>query len=151
MVNLRPVTTEDAANLAQLEARIFETDAWPEADIAGMLGVPNVYGMAAAIDGEDLGYGLLQVAPKAVADILTIGVVPEARRKGVAEAVLKAMFEKAKEHEVPSVFLEVRASNKAAHAFYEKHGAKVAGKRPGYYRAQEGLPAEDALVYQFSL
>jgi len=151
MVTLRPTQFADAPLLAQLETRIFTIDAWPAADIAGLLGVFNVFGYVAEVECQPVGYALIQAAPKAVADILTLGVVPEARQKGVAACLLFALFEKAKELEVPRVFLEVRQSNLAAQKFYEKHGGQQAGRRPRYYRSQDGMPSEDALVYQFNL
>lgn len=151
MVTVRPAVFADAPLLSQLEARIFTTDAWPEADIAGLLGVFNVFGLVAEIEGVAVGYGLIQAAPKAVADILTIGVVPEVRREGVAACLLQALFEKTRALEVPRVFLEVRQSNLAAHKFYEKHGGQQVGRRPSYYRAEGDMPSEDALVYQFNL
>jgi len=43
---------------------------------------------------------------------------------------------------VDRVYLEVRASNRAAIALYEKCGFNCIGKRSAYYR----YPTEDALV-----
>ncbi len=148
---IRTATIEDAPLMAKLEARIFPEDPWPAADIQGMMSVPYVYGHIVSVEGEDVGYSLIQGAPKAVADILTIGVVPEGRKKGAAKALLEAMFDVARELEVSSVYLEVRQSNTNARAFYQKAGGVEAGKRPGYYRAQGAIPAEDAIVYQFVL
>lgn len=150
-VDIRKASAEDAPLLAELEARIFPEDPWPAADIQGMMSVPYVYGHIASIDGEDIGYSLIQGAPKAVADILTVGVVPEARKKGGAKALLNAMFDVARELQVESVYLEVRQSNTDARAFYQKAGGVEVGKRPGYYRAQGAIPAEDAIVYHFVL
>jgi ribosomal-protein-alanine N-acetyltransferase len=47
--------------------------------------------------------------------------------------------------EIESVFLEVRASNAAAIALYEKHGFAAVGRRRGYYDA----PVEDAAVMRW--
>ena len=148
-VEIRKATPDDVPLLAKLEERIFSDDVWPAADIEGIMSVPYVYGFVVKVDGEEVGYSLIQAAPKAVADILTIGVIPEARQKGGAKALLHAMFEVAKELQVGSVYLEVRHGNAAARAFYQKAGGVEVGKRPAYYRARNGMPAEDAIVYQF--
>jgi ribosomal-protein-alanine N-acetyltransferase len=47
------------------------------------------------------------------------------------------------------VLLEVRKSNKAAIALYEKYGFKRLGVRKGYYPAANGR--EDALVLAFDI
>ena len=60
-----------------------------------------------------------------------LAVAPEHRRKGVATALLRALLEA-----IPSarrVKLEVRASNQAARAFYEKHGFREIRVLPNYY------------------
>jgi ribosomal-protein-alanine N-acetyltransferase len=43
-----------------------------------------------------------------------------------------------------AIFLEVRESNAAARAFYEKLGFEQMGRRKGYYA--DGL--EDAIIYR---
>ncbi len=75
-------------------------------------------------------------------EILNIAVAPSARRKGVATQMLKRVLEAAGISSGRKVFLEVRASNAGAIAFYERHGFARAGLRKDYYAA----PVEDALV-----
>lgn len=77
-------------------------------------------------------------------EILTIGVLPEHRQKGKAFALLKEMFQYAKENKVAHLFLEVAENNPAAIRLYEKAGFTLMGKRKGYY--QKGTV--DALTYQ---
>ncbi len=48
---------------------------------------------------------------------------------------------------VSRVFLEVRASNEAGTAFYEKHGFSRTGRRSNYYRE----PDEAAIVMEMKL
>nr|MCU0626508.1 GNAT family N-acetyltransferase [Gemmatimonadaceae bacterium] len=46
-----------------------------------------------------------------------------------------------------AIWLEVRVSNAAARALYERRGFTLVGRRRGYYRK----PVEDALVLRRSL
>ena len=68
---------------------------------------------------------------------------PEFRRRGAATGLVLRLIEKAKELNGEFLSLEVRESNKAAIALYEKMGFEYIGKRAGYYEK----PKEDALIY----
>jgi ribosomal-protein-alanine N-acetyltransferase len=78
------------------------------------------------------------------AEILNIAVDPLQRRTGVGSALVAAILEEAIRAEVQRVFLEVRALNQTAIAFYERHGFTISGERKQYYRA----PAENAVLMQ---
>jgi len=68
------------------------------------------------------------------AEILNLAVIPAKRRKGEGGALLKAAVEALRARKVSRVFLEVRESNEAGMAFYEKQGFSKTGRRAGYYR-----------------
>ena len=51
-----------------------------------------------------------------------VGVVSEARRSGVGEALMRALHEQARERGVQRVWLEVIVENTGAFALYEKLG-----------------------------
>lgn len=76
------------------------------------------------------------------AQIANLAVHPDYRRKGVAEAVMHNVLERLKADGAAFVILEVRPSNRAAAALYEKLGFSVLGTRKGYYRN----PDEDAVL-----
>ena len=96
-----------------------------------------------AEDGEEgniLGYaGLHAVLDEGYID--NIAVAPDARRHGVASSLLD-VFCRFGEVNLSFLTLEVRKSNAAAIALYEKHGFQRAGLRPGYYQH----PREDAVI-----
>jgi ribosomal-protein-alanine N-acetyltransferase len=69
------------------------------------------------------------------------------RRRGVGTALLGRISEAAKRAGAFTAFLEVRAGNSAAKAFYEHSGFVVVGRRRQYYSA----PAEDALIMSLQL
>ena len=76
-------------------------------------------------------------------EIENVVVGETARRRGVGTQLLNAMLERAAKSRVSAVFLEVRASNAAARALYERCGFREMGRRPRYYHA----PEEDAVLY----
>lgn len=65
--------------------------------------------------------------------ITNVAVAPIARKQGYGSMLLQTLIKKAKELEITSLTLEVRASNKAAQALYTKFGFTSCGLRPGYY------------------
>lgn len=67
------------------------------------------------------------------AEIITIGVHPDARRSGIAAAMLGIMATDLKKRGVKHIFLEVAADNVAARALYEQDGFVQIGVRPKYY------------------
>ena len=70
-----------------------------------------------------------------------IAVEPDARRHGVASALLD-VYCRFGGANLAFLTLEVRSSNAPAIALYEKHGFQRAGLRPGYYQH----PREDAVI-----
>lgn len=71
-----------------------------------------------------------------------VAVRDEDRRLGIGSALLEAVLTEAGRLGASLAFLEVRASNSAARALYERCGFSVAGRRRNYYSE----PAEDALI-----
>jgi ribosomal-protein-alanine N-acetyltransferase len=68
--------------------------------------------------------------------------------RGVGTRFLEVLAQAAKQ-KAQTLFLEVRASNEAAVALYEKAGFNQVGLRPGYYPSRSGR--EDALLYALDL
>jgi ribosomal protein S18 acetylase RimI-like enzyme len=67
------------------------------------------------------------------AEIRSLAVLPAARRRGVASALLGAVLAHASAAGVRLFHLEVRAGNAAARALYQDLGFAVVGRRPRYY------------------
>ena len=92
-------------------------------------------------DGNVLGYGGLHYVLDE-ADVTNIAVFPEARRQGVARAVLTAMDAFCIANNMAFLTLEVRASNEAAIALYRGAGFQKVGVRKRFY----SRPTEDAVL-----
>jgi ribosomal-protein-alanine N-acetyltransferase len=74
--------------------------------------------------------------------INNLAVLPEARRTGIASALLRRVLAEGAKLGARRATLEVRRSNDIARHLYERFGFSVAGVRRGYY----SQPTEDALV-----
>lgn len=79
------------------------------------------------------------------AEIITIGVHPDARKNGIASAMLTLIEDDVKKHEGTKIFLEVAENNTAARALYENSGYKQIGKRPKYYAGIDAILMEKTL------
>lgn len=90
--------------------------------------------LAALFSGEEL-------------EILNLSVATDARRKGIASELLERVLDLARNSGAQRAWLEVRASNAGALAFYERNGFHDSGRRENYYSA----PREDAILLSCDL
>ena len=79
-------------------------------------------------------------------EIENVAVKPDARRRGLGSHLVGEFINLAKVIGAKAIFLEVRESNRAAKALYEKWAFTEEGRRKAYYTD----PVEDALVLKFS-
>jgi len=84
------------------------------------------------------------------AELLTIAVHPDHRRKGIARDVLSEFLTKAAEQGAQNVFLEVAQPNHAAQALYQAAGFERIGQRKVYYKTPQGAHI-DALILGITL
>ena len=123
--------------IAALERLCFPADPWPE-DLLSRLRERIT---AAVGDGAVLGY-LVFSSVLDEGSIDNIAVAPEARRRGIADALVSDAAGRARAAGLSFITLEFRASNGPAIALYEKHGFREAGRRRSYYEK----PREDAIL-----
>ena len=132
--------------IAALEQANFSAP-WDEASIRGELDNPLALWLAAVDEcGAVLGYVGSQSCFED-ADILNVCVAPEARRRGLAEALMTELERRLIPKGVEKITLEVRVSNEPAIRLYEKLGYSQVGTRKNYYEK----PREDALILQKQL
>ena len=128
------------SGVADLEKLCFTTP-WNEAMLEEELYNDTAsFIVAQRENGEVLGYaGLHVILDEGYID--NVAVRPEYRRQGIADQLLDVFCRFGEAH-LRFLTLEVRPSNTAAVALYEKHGFKEAGRRKDYYTD----PTEDALL-----
>lgn len=79
-------------------------------------------------------------------EIENIAVTGAARRCGLGSRLVGELLDHVRSRGGKTVFLEVRESNRAARALYEKWAFIEVGRRKAYYQN----PAEDALILKFN-
>lgn len=79
------------------------------------------------------------------AEIITIGVHPDARKAGIASAMLVIIEADAKKRGAKKMFLEVAENNHPARALYEHNGYIQIGMRPKYYDGIDAILMEKQL------
>jgi len=126
--------------VAALEKLCF-SEPWSENSVAGELSNPLSLWLV-ALDGEAVAGYVGSQSVMGETDMMNIAVDPNYRRQGVAAALIEELVRQLKDRGNHCLTLEVRASNNAAAALYEKLGFAQIGRRPNYYRN----PKEDALI-----
>jgi ribosomal-protein-alanine N-acetyltransferase len=134
---IRVATTDDAAAIAALEAQSADHP-WTIDSVRSMLGLSTTRAWLYCAP-EPRGY-LLASAVVDEGELLTIGVRPDARRGGIASALMSELDRCWRQASVAFGFLEVRTDNTPALALYARHGWRPDGRRPDYYG-----PGRDAL------
>ena len=100
------------------------------------------------VGDELLGYFVLLVAA-GEGHLLNLSVASVRQRAGHGSALLREAMRLARSRGALHIFLEVRPSNLAAKALYDRFGFSEVAVRPNYYPAHEGR--EDALVLSLAL
>jgi ribosomal-protein-alanine N-acetyltransferase len=131
----------DLRALQQLERECFELDAWPLIDLIAVLLLPGVVRLKAVIDGQMAGFIAADLRrSQKLGWIVTLGVRPPYRRRGIARQLLLACMEQIG---YPRYRLSVRRSNQGALNLYMQEGFQVVDTWTRYYTG-----GEDALVLE---
>ncbi len=137
-----PLDPSQAELLAAIHAEAFDRP-WSRADFAELLASPGVFGWLSLAGEAPLGF----VLARAVADeaeILTLAVSPDRRRRGIGRSLIEAALFEARARGAARIWLEVAEDNVAALTLYRAAGFAPTGRRRGYYSRPAG--AVDALV-----
>lgn len=141
-VVLRRAAAKDIGALLDLERQAPEAAAWSEADYAGLL---STDGTLCFLSVEAAGKAVGFLLARQMADemeILNLAVAPGRRRQGIGRQLVSEALAHGQALGVKQWWLEVRATNKSALAFYRALGFVEAQRRPQYYRH----PIDDAVV-----
>lgn len=141
---LKPITAEDLPAVVELDRQCLG-GLWTMDGYQRELDSPNseLWGIARSPQQPQsliaLGcfWAILEEA-----HITLLAVSPEYRRQGLGTLLLSTLLQKAQARGLERATLEVRSSNQAAIALYQKFGFKIAGTRKKYYQDNQ----EDALI-----
>ena len=128
-------------DIYELDVQTFAMPWSKEALSYDILENDNAFVIVAEYEGEFAGYADIWTVLDE-ADLNSIAVRVDFRRKGIGDAIMLAMTEMLPANGVATINLEVRVSNMPAIKLYKKYGFKECGVRPGYYLDN----GEDALI-----
>jgi ribosomal-protein-alanine N-acetyltransferase len=149
-IEVRRLTYADLPQVVAIERRAF-TSPWSLAMFVLELSKPSGICLAAelaepapraagALRDRDLAGYLICSRYDMVWHVMNVAVDPTLRRRGIATALLERLLARVERN--AQLTLEVRRSNAAAIALYERFGFRSAGLRRRYYQDN----GEDAIV-----
>jgi [ribosomal protein S18]-alanine N-acetyltransferase len=140
-LDVRRLALGDLNAIERIELRVYPTP-WSRSMFAGELAKPASVSLGAFTEeGRLIGYLIVSRYVDAW-HVMNIAVDLDHRRLGVASTLLDSLFELTAGDPRRGYTLEVRVSNRAAIALYERYGFESSGIRRGYYTDNR----EDALV-----
>lgn len=144
-LSIRPATSADVPAIMALEKTAPSAAHWSVQQYEGLFGTaePN---RVALVLGDENGLQAFAIA-RVVRDeweLENIVVAGGARRRSLGTRILDELLQIARTRGAKAVFLEVRESNQAARALYEKWAFLESGRRRRYYQE----PDEDAILYR---
>ena len=133
-VKFRAMSALDLVSAVGIEKYVYGKDAWSSAQFKEEFAKApkNANYLVAEVDGELVAYAGIFFAAD-VADIHTITVVENHRRKGIGRELLKRMIDWARVKKADAVMLEMRLGNDQARPLYEHYGFVEISKRENYY------------------
>jgi len=143
---VRDALPGDLADLALLHAEAFPFEPWDRESLARLIAMPAM--RARVIENAErakLGF-LLALVTAGEAEIVTLCVAQDARRRGVARALLADLESLARAVKASRLVLEVAADNRPALRFYESRGFTPIGRRAAYYRRGDAAPADAVML-----
>ncbi len=137
-IEIRRLVYSDLPSVLSIERRAFPTP-WSLAMFVLELSKPSGICLAASTPDGLIGY-LVCSRYADVWHLMNVAIAPERRRMGIATTLLEELLGRAGAD--ARYTLEVRTSNDAAIAMYQRFGFRRAGTRPRYYHDN----GEDAVI-----
>lgn len=134
---MRPLQASDLPEVLEIERITFPTP-WSEVMFTDEIDAPGRRYLVAVADGTIVAYGGIMIVD-GDAHVMNLAVVPDHRRHGIASRMLLALVDDALGLGASHLTLELRVTNAAARALYDKFGFAPVGLRPAYYGDEDAL------------
>jgi ribosomal-protein-alanine N-acetyltransferase len=130
---IRDFVEDDLPWMAAAETEIFANAAWSEALIREDWRYGTCRYRLAEVDGLRAGYAVYGFDGDAF-HLMNLAVLPDFRRKGIAQALVDEFLAEAARAKAPDAWLEVAVDNEGALALYRALGFEVVRTRRKYYQ-----------------
>ena len=145
-IELRDLTEADLAWVSSQEVEIFGPAAWSASLIRDDFAFGGKRYRGALVNGELVAYAIYGYDGDAF-HLMNLAVIPNARRLGVARALVDDFLAEARSDGAFDAWLEVSVENAAALALYRHYGFEDVRIRPRYYQPED----VDGLVMRLRL
>jgi ribosomal-protein-alanine N-acetyltransferase len=147
MIAYRVANAFDLAVFVSLDKELFPYSPWSASQYKEEFSSPTRHFVVAVDEAQNIiGYAGVFAPGGAEADVLTVGVIPSQRGKGIARQLMALITDWAKQQGSIAMMLEVKVDNAEAIGLYESLGYATLNTRKDYFGA--GL---DALVMRLEL
>lgn len=131
---LRPFRPSDFETLCRIDQECFPPGiAYSPVELAYYVNRRGAITLIGERDGAIAGF-LVADSRRGRGHIVTIDVLPRARRTGLGSKLITAAEERLRAAGCSTISLETAVDNQAALAFYKRHGYSVVGTIPRYYQ-----------------
>jgi len=147
MITYRVATAFDLPVFVSLDKELFPYSPWSASQYKEEFSAPTRHFVVALDDEQSIiGYAGVLAPGAAEADVLTVGVVPNHRCKGIARQLMALITDWAHKQGSTAMMLEVKVDNAEAIGLYESLGYSKLNTRKDYFG-----PGLDALVMRLEL
>ena len=147
MIAYRVANAFDLTVFVSLDKELFPYSPWSASQYKEEFSSPTRHFVVAVDEAQNIiGYAGVFAPGGAEADVLTVGVIPSQRGKGIARQLMALITDWAKQQGSIAMMLEVKVDNTEAIGLYESLGYSTLNTRKDYFGA--GL---DALVMRLEL
>jgi len=141
MITYRNAQVFDLPIFVSLDKELFPYSPWSTGQYKEEFSSPTRHFVVALDEADNIiGYAGVFAPGATEADILTVGVVPDNRGKGIAKALMALITDWAKAQGSTAMMLEVKTDNVEAIGLYESLGYLKLNIRSNYFGA--GLDAQ---------
>jgi ribosomal-protein-alanine N-acetyltransferase len=131
---IRDYRPEDFPRLYEIDQICYQPDiAYSRAELRFYLNHADSIARVAEARREILGFVIAQIETDRWAHVLTLDVMPEARRRKIGSALMASVHDICKARKVLMSFLEVDSANQGAQLFYEGLNYRYVATLRGYY------------------
>jgi [ribosomal protein S18]-alanine N-acetyltransferase len=140
-VRLRPAVADDIPAVVRLEQASFAAGhRFSRRQISYLIGCANATVVVAQAKRQLLGWGAglirrLPGRPRVGGRVYSLAVAPQARGMRIGQRLMSRILRELRTRGARTIWLEVRAANRAAIGLYERFGFAVDRRLPAYYGA----------------
>ena len=147
MISYRVATAFDLPVFVSLDKELFPYSPWSASQYKEEFSSPTRHFVVAVDEAQSIiGYAGVFAPGGAEADVLTVGVVPSHRGKGIARHLMALITDWAHKQGSTAMMLEVKVDNAEAIGLYESLGYSKLNTRKDYFG-----PGLHALVMRLEL